>query len=73
MPRITDIDPMLNMYRESKDYLKPFYGVRIFYSNGDNIRVSYDDALCFHLTKKQRKYVEHLKQEAYKRDEIVLI
>jgi hypothetical protein len=55
------IEPMVNMYTGSEDYLKPF-GIRVVYANGEQKSFcgNHRDVLCVPLTKKQRTYANIL-------------
>ncbi len=64
MNKIEDIEPLINMYKGSKDYRKPF-GLRVFFKNGATQTFSgnVEDVLCLPLTKKQRKFCENFIRE----------
>lgn len=59
--KIAYIEPMLNMYNKSRDYLKPF-GIKLIYKDGHSKSFcgNHRTALCASLTNKQQIYIEQL-------------
>lgn len=65
MPRVKDIEPLINNYTGSKECGKLF-GVKLRYTDGTSR--NYTDlglALCADLTNRQRAYIQKLKKERY--------
>lgn len=59
--KVSSIEPMINMYNKSKDYLVPF-GIKVYYSSGESKSYAGNpsDALLNTLTKKQIKFVNDI-------------